>query len=93
MRNVEVLLQKIVMFMLERKIQAHKEDSPQNWTTLAMQTGKKERASFVTCGRCKVPLYCSRGCQVADWPDHENDCDTCVAARKRQMAQAAEINT
>ena len=53
---------------------------------------EKERASFVTCGRCKVPLYCSRGCQVADWLDHENDCDTCVAARKRQMAQAIENN-
>ena len=26
------------------------------------------------CGRCRVPRYCSRACQVADWPMHKAEC-------------------
>ena len=37
---------------------------------------KKERDCLVTCGRCKVPFYCSRECQVADVPTHKTYCGT-----------------
>ena len=51
---------------------------------------RKERSYLTTCGRCKVQMYCSRECQVADWPDHEKMCDTWVGIRKCQNAKAAE---
>ena len=28
------------------------------------------------CGRCKVGLYCSRECQLADFPHHKAECRT-----------------
>ena len=34
-----------------------------------------ERALLSVCSRCMVTQYCSRECQVADWPRHEEDCD------------------
>ena len=46
--------------------------------------GRKDRSSLVTCGRCKVPTYCSRECQVAHWLDHEENCDIWIDTRKRQ---------
>jgi hypothetical protein len=36
---------------------------------------EKERDCLVTCGRCKVPFYCSREChQVAHVPTHKTHC-------------------
>src|SRR4030042_3412346 len=26
------------------------------------------------CSRCRFPYYCSRECQVEDWPRHKEDC-------------------
>ena len=30
--------------------------------------------SIKNCGRCKTAFYCSRECQVKDWPLHKTDC-------------------
>jgi len=35
---------------------------------------EKERASFSVCSRCMAIPYCSRQCQVADWPHHNDFC-------------------
>lgn len=48
---------------------------------------RKERAILMTCGQCKVPQYCSRECQVAEWPDHEKDCDRYANIRRRREAR------
>ena len=48
----------------------------------------KERSNLMTCGRCKVVQYCSRGCQVANWPEHIDGCGLYVVARNRQEACA-----
>ena len=40
----------------------------------------KERASLSVCSRCRVNQYCSRECQVVDWPCHEMHCDEHVRA-------------
>jgi len=40
----------------------------------------KERASLSVCGRCMVEHYCSKECQVADWPAHKATCDIVLAA-------------
>ena len=53
---------------------------------------RMERSSLMTCGRCKVPLYCSRKCQVANWPvRHEERCGVFVDIRKCQEAQATQM--
>eukprot|EP00984_Skeletonema_dohrnii_P035641 scaffold35642_cov211-Skeletonema_dohrnii-CCMP3373.AAC.1 len=31
------------------------------------------------CTQCRVANYCSRECQVADWPEHKNYCISKVA--------------
>ena len=43
----------------------------------------KERTSLMTCGACKVPTYCSRECQVADWSGsgHKAACGVYTGAR------------
>ena len=32
----------------------------------------KERALLSVCSKCRVAQYCSRECQVAHWPEHED---------------------
>ena len=36
---------------------------------------EKERVALSVCSRCMVHHYCSRKCQVADWPKHKKECD------------------
>lgn len=38
----------------------------------------KGRELVPVCSRCMVNQYCSRECQVADWPEHKKDCDAYV---------------
>ena len=35
----------------------------------------KERSLLMVCGRCRVNQYCSRGCQIAHWHAHREDCE------------------
>ena len=42
-----------------------------------------ERVLLSLCSRCMVSQYCSRECQVADWPKHESVCDQFV--RQQEM--------
>mmetsp|Transcript_18440 Transcript_18440/g.44399 ORF Transcript_18440/g.44399 Transcript_18440/m.44399 type:complete len:236 (+) Transcript_18440:225-932(+) len=44
----------------------------------------KEHSALMDCSRCKGVQYCSKECQLADWPIHKENCD---ARRKRQKAQ------
>ena len=48
---------------------------------------EKERSALMTCGRCKVPLYCSRECQVANVPAHKKACGIFVNIRNHQEAK------
>ena len=41
-----------------------------------------KRVALSVCSRCMITQYCSRECQVADWHDHERDCNLYVNARK-----------
>ena len=41
-----------------------------------------ERAAMLVCSRCNVNVYCSRECQVANWPKHMRQCDIYVKANK-----------
>ena len=42
-----------------------------------------ERVLLSLCSRCMVSQYCSRECQVADWPKHESVCDQFVRQQER----------
>jgi len=46
---------------------------------------EKERVALPVCSRCKIFHYCSRECQVADWPRHKRDCNDFVCAHKQHM--------
>ena len=45
---------------------------------------QKERVALSVCSECMVTQYCSRKCQVADWPEHKRECNIVVSARKRE---------
>jgi len=47
--------------------------------------GAKEahKAHFSRCSACKIVVYCSKDCQLADWPSHKK---ACKAARKAAKA-------
>ena len=42
-----------------------------------------ERALLMVCGRCKIDQYCSRECQVAQWPAHQILCKDYVNANTK----------
>ena len=44
-----------------------------------------ERSALSLCSICKVMQYCSRECQVADWPVHERICVEYVHAHKQYV--------
>lgn len=42
------------------------------------------------CGRCRVSLYCTRGCQRQHWADHK---DRCVPPEDRTPSRQAPVTT
>jgi hypothetical protein len=50
--------------------------------------GSKENMKL--CSRCKVVSYCSRECQMKDWPDHKKHCKVLAELRK-DKAKVSEI--
>ena len=45
---------------------------------------KKERLSLMVCSKCRVFQYCSRECQIEDWPSHKCTCDVLCEAHQRR---------
>ena len=43
-------------------------------------SSEQGRVTLSVCSRCMIEQYCSRECQVADWPEHESHCDAYVEA-------------
>ena len=41
---------------------------------------EKERELLNVCSKCMIAQYCSRECQVSNWPDHESNCSLFVRA-------------
>ena len=46
--------------------------------------GEKERIHLSVCSSCMINQYCSRQCQVADWPRHERSCKEYARIHKQQ---------
>eukprot|EP00985_Skeletonema_marinoi_P000450 scaffold162_cov117-Skeletonema_marinoi.AAC.5 len=44
-----------------------------------------ERSAMVYCARCRNANYCSRECQVADWPCHKDSCGKDMADILNEM--------
>jgi len=51
----------------------------------------KGRALLMVCSRCMVDQYCSRKCQVAASPGHQEDCDDYVEAEEVAVARARDL--
>lgn len=61
-------------------------DSHQKWSrikTLTVEYGRLKACQWRNCdnencknhcGKCKSVMYCSRECQIKDWPFHKEDC-------------------
>ena len=45
---------------------------------------KKERALLSVCSKCRISHYCSRECQIEDWPEHRGHCDIMCDAHQRR---------
>jgi hypothetical protein len=45
-----------------------------------------ERSAIMHCTRCRCAYYCSRDCQVADWPNHKECCTRTI--RREKMLRA-----
>ena len=45
---------------------------------------EKDRAMLSVCSKCRISHYCSRECQIEDWPRHKRDCDILCAAHQRK---------
>lgn len=41
------------------------------------------------CSRCSTTLYCSRGCQKADWPTHKRTCRTADTTEASEESESA----
>ena len=46
---------------------------------------EKRRELVAVCSRCMVNPYCSRKCQVANWPMHRIECNRYVHESKRRL--------
>jgi hypothetical protein len=53
--------------------------------------GAKEAhvSHFSKCGACKAVVYCSKDCQLADWPAHKKACKTAHKAANQAKTAAA----
>jgi len=49
-----------------------------------------ERSAIMHCTRCRCAYYCSRDCQVADWPNHKDSCRRTVA-REAMLCATKEV--
>ena len=49
-----------------------------------------ERVSLSVCSRCMIRQFCSRECQVADWPKHKKDCDVYVRAHQQHSSKCQD---
>jgi len=63
--------------------QIARETSPKTGICICCEK-EKERVALSVCSRCMIMQYCSRECQVADWPTHRKECDSYVHAHKQQ---------
>ena len=48
-----------------------------------------QRASLMVCSKCRMIQYCSRECQVANWPMHACLCQDFVRAHEQQSKNKA----
>jgi MYND finger len=58
-------------------------------TACCPNDGCRSSENLKVCSKCKVVCYCSRSCQVADWPNHKKYCKEMAKLRSDKEAVAA----
>ena len=71
----------------EIHIEARKNLGKMGFCSNCRQT--KERAMLMVCGRCRINQYCSKACQVTQWPKHKCICDMYVRVHKAHQAKSS----
>ncbi len=54
--------------------------------TEGFKCGKCQKQAFKRCSKCKSIWYCSKECQVSDWPNHKVVCNK----KAKQLKEAEE---
>ena len=49
-----------------------------------------KRPSLLICSRCMIYQYCSKDCQIANWPVHESICDIHVSAHQQHSSDCQD---
>ncbi|KAI9021327.1 hypothetical protein DFJ74DRAFT_723945 [Hyaloraphidium curvatum] len=55
-----------------------KQNAPSSTTGVwcsACGASSPQREGFKRCSRCKLAHYCSKACQIKDWPGHKKNCN------------------
>ena len=60
---------------LKNKYSQVRKDHPNKKGTCDHCIRNIERETLMVCSRCRLTQYCSRACQVANWPKHKSMCD------------------
>jgi hypothetical protein len=86
-RGMDIRVQELVQIRAnkEAKVQA---DNEARGVLLCAHCGAREVhvAQFKRCAACKCVVFCSKDCQLANWPAHKA---ACKAARKAAAGAAA----
>jgi len=76
----------------------YSEHLPFVWYCYKCHDDKKREKKQMYCKNCMKVVYCSKDCQVADWPDHKiiceslRDCVFCKECRKKTKKKKAHKN-
>jgi zinc finger MYND domain-containing protein 10 len=54
--------------------------------TEGFKCGKCQKQAFKRCSKCKSVWYCSKECQVGDWPNHKSACNK----KAKELREAEE---
>lgn len=65
---------KHMMSYMEKDFKKHNLGDVNVFCSFCSKVMKRADKEHKKCGRCEMEIYCSKGCQVAHWPEHKKNC-------------------